>query len=200
VALACRYWRDPKFAKVSDEAELLWLRGLAYSGEQETDGKVPRNMLESLRKPAPNPDETPDETRPKRATTLARQLVRAGLWIEDADGFAVPFNTWSRWQETAEQKTESRRKQAEKVARWRARNQGTTPSRNQGSDLPAVTGVGAGVGHSPLPPAPLAAAGLEIEVDDPEPEPVPMSPELAARFDAVTNVLARRFTNGQPEP
>jgi hypothetical protein len=161
VALAWRYYRDPKFAAVSDEAELLYLRALCYSGEQDTDGKVPRNLLESLRKPAPNPDETTDQTRPKRATTLARQLVRAGLWIETVDGYAVPFDTWSRWQDTAEQRATARARTAERVARWRDKRRVSNASRN----AIAGEGAGAGAGHRPVPPAP-SAVEFEFETGD----------------------------------
>jgi hypothetical protein len=119
VALAWRYWRDPKFGRVSDAAELLWIRALAYSAEHETNGSVQRVSLETIR--------------PRvriRTSRLADELVRAGLWITTDDGYRVPYETWSRWQDTAEQRAAARARTAERQARFRERNASRNASRN----------------------------------------------------------------------
>src|SRR3954471_5455448 len=90
VALAWRYYRDPKFDDVSGDAELLWSHALAYCGEQETDGHVAGTALVALsQRLAGSPG------------AAAGELVGAGLWHETDRGYLV--NGWDRWQVTAEQ-------------------------------------------------------------------------------------------------
>jgi hypothetical protein len=154
VALAWRYFRDPKFSRVSDGAELLYLRALAYSGEHESDGAVDRVMLFALRPRV--------RIHPSR---LAAELVAAGLWIETVDGYSVPPDTWSRWQDTAEQRRAARARTAERQARFRERNATRNPSRNGGPGA----GAGAGAVRSTKTPVPLHAVQEPDASQDPPP-------------------------------
>lgn len=138
IALACRHLRDPKFQRVSDAARLLWIDGLCYSGEQETDGRLPTDLrLLGGRRSA------------RQLRRLCSELLAVGLWTILPDGtLSVPPEAWNRWQETAEQRTAARARGAKRQAQWR--------SRHAVSDAvsDATSGAGAGVGHSPTTPVP----------------------------------------------
>jgi hypothetical protein len=145
--MAWRYYRDPRILRVSGEAELLWTHSLALSSEHEADGNVQREALRAL---CTKGRRTPSK--------LAAELVDAGLWVETSEGFAVPFETWSRWQETAEQRVAARKKEAAKKAQQRSRPWGTDEGTPRGSPSASGAGAGAGAGHSPTSPAPRRQA------------------------------------------
>jgi hypothetical protein len=147
VALACRYFRDPRFDDVSADAELLWCHALAYCGEQETDGHVGRGQLAGLSHRLNGP--------PAHA---AAELVAAGLWTATGRGYAFP--RWADWQSTAEQKQTARGRAAERkrvLRESRGDNRGDRGGSPGGSPSASRVVTGAGVGHSPTTPAPLAA-------------------------------------------
>lgn len=147
VALACRYFRDPRFDDVSADAELLWCHALAYCGEQETDGHIGRGQLVGL-----------SQRLSGSPAHAAGELVAAGLWVATGRGYAFP--RWSDWQPTADQAERSRAREAERKARQRTSPRGDTPSDNgvspNGSPggSRSASGAGAGVGHSPTTPDP----------------------------------------------
>lgn len=157
VALAWRYWRDPAILSVSWEAEAVWTHGLALSGEQETDGNLTSRGVRAL------------NTKGRRgAASIAAELVDAGLWVETPSGYAVPFHTWSRWQETAEQRSVARTRAVERQAKHRAASRVTGGVTDPMSHGTSGAGAGAGAGHSPKSPDPPADPFVGNRDDEPE--------------------------------
>lgn len=64
--LPTSYPNDPAMMRAGEAAEVLWARAFAYSGEHETDGFVPAEVLARLT--------------PARGKARAAALVREGLW------------------------------------------------------------------------------------------------------------------------
>lgn len=94
----------------------LWVLAGAWCAKELTDGHVPAHMIEELA----GTDED------------AQWLVRAGYWEVVEDGFQ--FVEWAGEQPLRAAVLEQRRKNTEKVSKWRAQN---TPSGNRVT--PAVT-------------------------------------------------------------
>jgi hypothetical protein len=119
---------------------------------------------------------------------LAEQLVGAGLWIETADGYAVPFDTWSRWQETAEQKAAARTRDAERKAQWRQSRRGTGTSRDGGTSQSVPGHQGQWYAQRQVAPTELPPAAIAGE----------RTAELYTDDDG--NLFVRHITNGQADP
>lgn len=99
--------RNPKIlALLSDKdgyrAAVVYISGLAYSGEQGTDGYIPQIALASL------------HGRPSDA----ERLVKVGLWVALDHGYQV--NDWAEYQQTSEvTKARSERAKALAAKRWK---------------------------------------------------------------------------------
>jgi hypothetical protein len=182
VALAWRWYRDPKFDDLSADAERLWCRALAYCGEQETDGRVARSILVVLS--------------PRFAGSVeaaAGELVAAGLWHEVDRGYVV--NAWDRWQPTAQQARTSRERDAKRkaVARANADNRADKSRTSGGSPSATGAGEGAGEGLSPTSPDPFPPARERRSQPSGEPTQI--------RWEEFTDELGRSFVRpagGEP--
>lgn len=102
--LGTGYYLDGAILRAGEAAEVLFLRCIAYSGAQETRGRVPKHVLPMLA--------------PTRTGARLKALVAEGLLIED--GHDVLIRSWSRWQEALDTESERRRKDRERKARDRA--------------------------------------------------------------------------------
>jgi hypothetical protein len=95
-----RLWSHPKFLGLSLSAAGLWLFGLSYAASLERDGWFPGDALSRL-------TVTPD------CESSAHELVHAGLWIREPDGYRIhdflKYN-WSRKQLIAKRKRDLIRK------------------------------------------------------------------------------------------
>lgn len=89
-------------------AVLVYLFGLAYAGEQGTDGFIPRETLILLR----------------ARSADAHALVNVGLWHEEPGGWQI--NDWAEFQPTsAEQRARSQKARDAAAVRWaKARHNG----------------------------------------------------------------------------
>ena len=114
VKLSTRYYNDPALARAGEAAEILFTRGLAYAGEQETDGVVPREVLPRLVT--------------TKATARVRALVREGLWEVIPEGWR--FTSWDRHQATREDLERHRAANRNRQARHRRRNGTSNAVRN----------------------------------------------------------------------
>lgn len=76
IKLHNNFFRNPKVLAAGEDAALLYIQGLVYCSDSLTDGAIPTPALRTL-------------TTKKDARTLARALVREGLWVETATGWAV---------------------------------------------------------------------------------------------------------------
>lgn len=114
----------------------LWCVAGAWVARELHDGFVPRYVLTEL----------------GATIRQAQLLVQAGFWIAGDGGWW--FKDWDEWQPTRDDVLSKRRKNAEKLAKWRARNQGTDEF---------VTGLVTGVQDGSLP--------VTNQVSNPAPDP-----------------------------
>jgi hypothetical protein len=74
----------PKLAALGLAEIGLWVLALAWCGEHETDGRIPRNVVRLL------------AARPRSRVVVAT-LVEAGVWTEAEDGYQI--HDFAQWQE-----------------------------------------------------------------------------------------------------
>ena len=112
------------------EAMGLWVVGLSYCGDLLTDGFIDDEFVGGE----------------KRGRILAKRLVEAGLWHSwtdqecpyesehctrpEVDGVGWWFHDWTVQNPTKDKVTEDRKKNAEKLARWRAAKEAEKASDN----------------------------------------------------------------------
>ena len=106
VKLDSTFYLDAAVIRAGEAAEVLFVRAMAYCGDQENDGIVPREILPRLA--------------PTRARARAAALVAEGLWEVVPEGWR--FVSWRRHQRTKEQMEAERVAARERQAEWRARN------------------------------------------------------------------------------
>jgi hypothetical protein len=129
-------FENPKILAAGDDAALLYIQGLLYCSRNLTDGRIPTPALRML-------------TARKDARTLARILVREGLWIETATGWEVhEYLLHQRSKATILKEREGTRN---RVAAFRERK------RNGGGNGPVTK----------------AETETEAETDNPTPTPPP---------------------------
>ena len=87
VKLDTTFYLDAAIVRAGEAAEVLFVRAMAYCGDQENDGLVEREILPRLC--------------PNRGAARAAALVREGLWEVVPEGWR--FASWSRHQRTREQ-------------------------------------------------------------------------------------------------
>ena len=96
-------YSHPKWIGASKGSRALWASAGSWSAGQLLDGFVPASVLPIL---GGNRRE-------------ATELVEAGLWAVDTDGWR--FHDWQDYQPTRRAVMDKRRKDAERIADWRAR-------------------------------------------------------------------------------
>lgn len=114
VKLSTNYYLDPAIMRAGEAAEVLFTRALAYVGDHETDGFVPKEALPRLT--------------PLRGASRARSLVREGLWEVAPGGWR--FVNWMKHQRTKDQMASTRENGRQRQAKHRARNAGSNGVRN----------------------------------------------------------------------
>lgn len=115
VKLTTNYYLDAAIMRAGEAAEVLFTRALAYCGDQENGGLVPREVLLRLT--------------PTRGLARARALVREGLWEEVPAGWR--FVSWDRHQSDLRARREAgRRRQATFREREKVRNASRNAGRN----------------------------------------------------------------------
>ncbi|QRY43151.1 hypothetical protein JVX93_21645 [Mycolicibacterium boenickei] len=101
-------------ARLRNEATGLWVRCGAWSAKEETDGRVPLDVVKGF-------GGTP---------RLIRALHdQAELWVESSPeswrvSREILFGNWEKWQKTRAENQARRKLEAEKKATWRARKKG----------------------------------------------------------------------------
>lgn len=115
-------WSHPKLAGLSGNAVRLWLFGLCWCNQQESDGCVPSAMLRVL----------------GGAPKVAAELVAAGLWEATDDGWR--FHDYLNYQPSREQLAAQRNATRERVTkhRERERNAVTPTVSNASETLPPI--------------------------------------------------------------
>jgi hypothetical protein len=122
--LAANYFLDDRVLSVSPMAELLWLRGLAYSKLNRLDGYIPYEALHFIGHKLGDTGALTDE------------LLTAGLWVARGPGIGVPAEKWRDYQETKEQESDRRAKNAERQRKYAERraNGGTSTNGTGGTE------------------------------------------------------------------
>ena len=103
VPLDVNYPRDPAIRKAGPDAELLYLRGLAFAKQANTDGVIYDYDLDVVGVGLP------------RLAARRDALVREGLWETTDDGWHI--RSWTRWNQTEEEKAEVREKKRQAAIR-----------------------------------------------------------------------------------
>ena len=111
INLATTFPRHPKALAAGPAARHLFIVGLCWAGEYDTDGAIPGYVLNSLAIDAGIAADDVGQT--------ADRLVEVGLWVRNADGWQV--HDWGQWQSTSAEREERRSKNRERQANWRAR-------------------------------------------------------------------------------
>jgi hypothetical protein len=142
VKLATRYYADPKVASLDDTAEVLFVRGVAYAGDQETGGFIPDAVLPQL-------------SRGRRYAATVRALVEAGLWKPESGGHRMP--AWSTWQSQLDVLAARR-------ARDRARQRRRRAKENASVDNPVSRDTGDGGVTADVTPVSHPKSGHENAV------------------------------------
>ena len=106
VKLFASYYRDPKILALPDaDAEMLFVRSLGYSGEQETGGFIPEHALPAL-------------TRRRRYANSVAALEAQNLWTRVDGGWQI--TRWHDRQEELEKLAARRTADRERKRRQRA--------------------------------------------------------------------------------
>lgn len=167
IKLHDNFWENPKVLAAGEDAALLYVQGLSYCSRNLTDGRIPTAALRNL-------------TAKKEARTLARILVREGLWTETASG-------WEVHDYTVVQRSRAQVESAREAARERQRKSRsvTVPSRrdSQRSSVEVT--------------APETDADTEPETPPPTPAPAAaIAPEQVDRLRALKQELHPTLANG----
>jgi hypothetical protein len=146
-----------KVLAAGEDAAWLYVCGLLYCSANLTDGIIPTPALRTL-------------TAKKDARTLARILVREGLWVETSQGWEV--HEYLLHQRSKEQIVKEREGTRNRVAAYRERK------RN-----------GVGNGH-------VTAPETEAETDNPTPTPPPIG---VVTIDDPPEILTTEYAfHGKP--
>jgi hypothetical protein len=112
VPLHVHYPRDGDIRRAGPDAELLFLRGLAYAKAHYTDGEIPDWDLETV------------AIGLGRVAARVAALVDQGLWQPVEGGWRI--RGWRLWNETSEQTAAKRKRAAERQATKRERDRQAT--------------------------------------------------------------------------
>lgn len=169
VRLSVTFYTDPRVAKLSPHAELLYVRAIAWCAAERTDGRIPRAALGALGARLP------------RHARITREIVDAGLWNHAGDGWRIPLKTWRRWQRTNEQLDRERAASAKRSARYRAKKITRDVTRDEPSpsrrDGPVTSRVSHGGKNKKDPdtytePSYGTGAPGSVVLEDPEPRKI----------------------------
>lgn len=114
VKLRTRYYADVALMRAGEPAEVLFTRGLAYAGEQETDGFIPAEALPRLT--------------PTRGRARVNALIREGLWEPVLGGWLI--TGWTRHQISSDQLEQKREAGRKRVEKHRAKKAPSNPVGN----------------------------------------------------------------------
>lgn len=118
IRLATGFARHPKGLAAGPTGRHLFIVGLCWCGEYDTDGRIPGYALVTLAGDAGIPIDESGQ--------WADKLVDCGLWEREPDGWQV--HDWGQWQTTTEEREVKLNGNKERQARWRERQRA---ARNQ---------------------------------------------------------------------
>ena len=119
--LAADYSLDPSIIDAGWDAELLYLRGLAYCRLSGTDGRI---SLGAVKRIAVGYEGEP--------SALVYRLIDQGLWLPWNDGTGYSVRNYDAWQMTEFAYRRKAEQNAERQRRYRQRKQGNNNGDEQG--------------------------------------------------------------------
>lgn len=133
VKLATRYYLDPAVASLPDaDTELLFVRGLAYAGAEETGGFIPEVIVSSL-------------IRRRRYGAAVEALIARSLWVTSTGDRGQPgyrIRRWEDWQEEldalARRRASDRERKRKQRTAERESGQVEDVSRDMSADSPVT--------------------------------------------------------------
>lgn len=133
VKLATRYYLDPAVASLPDaDTELLFVRGLAYAGAEETGGFIPEVIVSSL-------------IRRRRYGAAVEALIARSLWVPSTGDRGQPgyrIRRWEDWQEEldalARRRASDRERKRKQRTAERESGQVEEVSRDMSADSPVT--------------------------------------------------------------
>lgn len=181
--MAAGYYKDDAVITAGEAAEVLFVRALGYSKEQDTDGFISTNALPWIVK-----------TKAKQRVVA---LVAAGLWVEVDGGWRI--SNWALWQETREQIEANREAARERAKRSRANRKKADVSRVTHAhvtqqETETETEKRAAAAAAAREDADNAAAAAVIADDIPTPLAI-----FRSRFQSVAALQTIRFDQLRPE-
>lgn len=105
VALSSKYYLDLDDDGVSEAAQTLLTRALAYMAQNETSGFIARTAIRKLGL--------------SRTSRRIDELVRAGIMVENASRSGYDFPAWFKWQEPLERLVRKQKADRERIAKAR---------------------------------------------------------------------------------
>jgi hypothetical protein len=99
----------PKILGLSDRAYRAWMTGLCYCRLQSTDGFLPAIAVKQ-------------QVAPRRGGAIAGELVDAGLWEPNGDGYMV--HDWLDYQPQADAIRRSEQARHAALVRWQQQKKG----------------------------------------------------------------------------
>lgn len=154
VKLHTRFYVDPKVASLPDaHTEMMFVRSLAYAGDQETGGFIPEASLPLL-------------ARRRRYAASVKALVASGLWTADAGGYRI--TRWDDRQEELETLAKRRaadreRKRRQRASQKESSSEGT--SRDVSADSPVTVQTQEEEEELSNPPNPPPSGGNDAQHD-----------------------------------
>jgi len=103
--LSCHYYKDDAIASLSNKAELLYIRGLAFCADVQSDGFITDVQLARF-----------VSVGIAGHAALARELDRVGLWIRDDDIQGYWVRSWEKWNLTKAEITEKLKRDSARKA------------------------------------------------------------------------------------
>lgn len=119
-----RWLTDPRLDRLTDRAFRTFAGSLMYGAEQDTDGLLERTALRYL-----HPEGVD--------TATAHELVAAGFWTVQDDGYQVA--RWTETQTTAAQRAAGRDRKAQNSRNYRERQQARRSARAIGDATALVS-------------------------------------------------------------
>lgn len=113
--LGTSFYLDRDVLGAGEAAELLFLRCIAYSGAEETAGRIPRHVIPVLAR--------------SKAKQRLEALLHHGLLIDEGDHLMI--RSWGKWQEALDVEAERRRRDRE---RKRAERENARTVQGQSTD------------------------------------------------------------------
>lgn len=101
-----RFALHPKISPLSDGAFRLHVSGLLYCAGQETDGRIPTELVPTLM--------------PTYRAKYLAELAARGLWLPTVE--VVEVHDFTEYNPTRADLQQRRAAQAERVRRWRSRH------------------------------------------------------------------------------